>query len=441
MLLEGDPGAGKSVALRHVARELASRAMKARDAQAVLPLYVNLRELRRGPDDSIDVQQIRLFVVASMNRGNDVAIARFLEEEFDRGLAEGTWLFLFDSFDEIPEILSATQVDEVIQAYVDAIYDFMHGMNQARGIVASRSFRGPRSLGWPRFRVLNLSLKKQRAMVRRALLPPNDEGLLLSRLDTADLSIRQLAVNPLFLGLLCEHVRDAHDFPTGTHAVFETYLTHRFERDRAHLAAQFGISADELRPVAEQVAYCILATPGLGLAPPGAELERAMVSLNLISGRRLAAGLDALEGLRLARGEVLPDGAGASFQFAHRRFQEYFATCLLMERPELIGVEDLLTDGRWRETCVTMLQNRSPEQYAPLIAAAGELVQTYAAAITAAPVDEIALGTATGFEWPADCLHVLGILVGGQGFGGARLPPSPEGDVDVIVRAAWERGA
>ena len=56
-----------------------------------------------------------------MNAARDRDIEQFLEEEFDRGMQEGTWLFLFDSFDEIPEILSATSANEAIEAYAGAV--------------------------------------------------------------------------------------------------------------------------------------------------------------------------------------------------------------------------------------------------------------------------------------------------------------------------------
>lgn len=59
-------------------------------------------------------------------------------DEFDWGLRTGTWLFLFDSFDEIPDILGSTETDTVVEEYADALFHFLHGMNQCRGVVASR---------------------------------------------------------------------------------------------------------------------------------------------------------------------------------------------------------------------------------------------------------------------------------------------------------------
>ena len=43
IILEGDPGSGKSVALRHLAEQLACGARDAKSATSLIPLYVNLK--------------------------------------------------------------------------------------------------------------------------------------------------------------------------------------------------------------------------------------------------------------------------------------------------------------------------------------------------------------------------------------------------------------
>ena len=41
ILLEGDPGSGRNVALRHVAQSMARRAMSTRSTKSVIPIYIN----------------------------------------------------------------------------------------------------------------------------------------------------------------------------------------------------------------------------------------------------------------------------------------------------------------------------------------------------------------------------------------------------------------
>src|SRR6202012_1111930 len=99
-------GAGKSVPLRHVAQNVASRASVSKRSNAELPIFVNLKELKCGEEEIVDRTLIRKFILQSLNRINDRFIDEFLEKEFDQGLQDGRWVFLFDSFDELPAVLS-----------------------------------------------------------------------------------------------------------------------------------------------------------------------------------------------------------------------------------------------------------------------------------------------------------------------------------------------
>ena len=86
VLLEGEPGAGKSVALRHLALEMARKAMRARRADQTIPVYINLKELTRPGIDSIRPELIRDLVLRSLNRANNRDVEDFLDGNFDDGL-------------------------------------------------------------------------------------------------------------------------------------------------------------------------------------------------------------------------------------------------------------------------------------------------------------------------------------------------------------------
>jgi hypothetical protein len=127
---------------------------------------------------------------------------------------------------------------------------------------------------------------------------------------------------------------------------------------------------------------------------------------------------DALEYVKIARSE-LPVIAGNPklFTFAHRRFQEYFATCTVLKQPESITPRQLLSDGRWRETAVVLCQSQMPDSLTALLGEARQLVQTY---LELVPVVSPAINPGEGsiegfrhFDWPPTALHVLRILQNG----------------------------
>ncbi|WP_176929658.1 NACHT domain-containing protein [Lentzea albidocapillata] len=422
VLLEGEPGAGKSVAMRHLAQRMATRAMRKPSETSVIPIYVNLKTFRC--DTRPTSADVRDFVMSSVNAVRDRDVERFLDDEFDRGLSEGTWLFLFDSFDEIPDILSATEANEVIVDYADAVHAFLHGMNKCRGIVASREFRGPGRAEWPTFRVVPLSEKRKKLLVEKSELPPDVEDQLLGELPTAESGVQQMSGNPLFLGLLCEHMRMGNGFPTNVHAVLETYFDHRLNRDAERLQGHFGVTGAAVRTVAEEFAFLIAAQHSLGLEVPKAQAVRMLAATTGRSADELTRALDALVYTKIARG-----GDDDSVTFSHRRLQEYFATCVVIREPDRVPVLTLLTSGQWRETAVTILQTQQPEQVERLLEAALSLLP-----------DEVPGTTDLGFAWPPGLLYLLNILAEGSSPALLKTHPEIPSRVGALLAEVWEKG-
>jgi hypothetical protein len=446
ILLEGDPGAGKSVALRHLAQVLLAHAFRSKNPRTRIPIYVNLKELKRSADQPIDSTLILAFVLEAVNRVKQRQVATFLESEFDPGLAAGTWLFLFDSFDEIPEILSSTEPDQAIMGYTQALWDFLHGMNRCRGIVASRQFRGPRQSNWPRFRIVPLSVDRQLELVDRSPLTPARKPLLKGALAKSDSQLYLLAGNPLFLRLLCDYVQQNGAVPHTAHVVIEAYVERRLTVDEVKFP---GVTKAALRTAAERIAFCISADSSLGLSPPVVELRHALHRAGF-SQNAVPAVSEALDAIRLVRltGDEL-DGS-RELTFAHRRFQEYFATCLVIREPKRVSPRELLTNGRWRETAVTLCQTQPVESLQALMGAAGVLLAEMAGEARSSLAEDgklegelpraegsaVEIGKIQPFPWPTGLLHLLTLLQ--DGFVGRvhELAPGLRSQVDELVRIA-----
>lgn len=165
--LVGEPGSGKSVALRHLGVQLASRAIKSQSLKARVPLYVNLRELNIEGVPSAD--SIKKFVFDNIRRG-DADTSDFVKKHWDTYRKDGIWFFLFDSFDEIPDVLHAPSGSPLLKQYSEAIRQFMDGLGPCRGILASREFKGPESLPWDKFRILPLSKHRQIELIDNSFL-------------------------------------------------------------------------------------------------------------------------------------------------------------------------------------------------------------------------------------------------------------------------------
>ncbi|WP_420644587.1 hypothetical protein [Candidatus Leptofilum sp.] len=545
ILVEGDPGSGKSVALRHVAVSMATRAAHSRRADVLIPIFINLKELdrekvasrqkskqqlnkdindllvesfniaelkslcfdldidwedlqgvtkteksrelvtycwrrkqsykliekcrdlrpnliwtspRESKNNEIDRNLIYEFVLQSLNRANDRDIDEFLTEEFDRGLKNGTWFFLFDSFDEIPEILSSAEADNTISKYAEAISDFLLGMNTCRGVVASRYFRGPKQVSWPRFRILPLSDSKKFELVERVELPHELMSVLTENLGIASREIHLMSGNPLFLGLLCEYIRAEKVFPSNTFVVFESYIENRLSRDKERLRHRFQLDPAEVRATAEKVAFTMAANQGLGLSPTRDALQSALQQLNFDLSDNLNIQLDALEYIKLARPEVVVAEAGfKQFTFSHRRFQEYFATCLVLQEKHRVTMNQLLTDAQWRETAVTMCQTQPFKELTPLIREADNILNEvidnipniinqpikYINQITAeekAKKDFLRRKLPQPFPWPAQALYLCDLLQSGLGSRLHVVPDALRLKASQVIMTAYTSG-
>ena len=189
ILLEGEPGSGKSVAMRHLATQLARRISGHAEGGAEIPLYINLKGFR--PDCPIGANAVREYILQIVSQMNDIDVERFVSEALDgtgggrlrRGGA--SWLLLMDSFDEIPDILSATDSNEAVRDYAQAINDFIaFRRDRIRLIVASRAFRGPRGFGQARFRIISLTDRQQKTLIGKTSLPPEVADRVIRGLPT-----------------------------------------------------------------------------------------------------------------------------------------------------------------------------------------------------------------------------------------------------------------
>ncbi len=456
ILVEGEPGSGKSIALRHVAERMAAHAKIARSTKSIIPIYVNLKELERQNGEPIDRNLIKTFILKSLKRINDRDIDKFLDDEFDLAIQNGTWVFLFDSFDELPEVLSSTEADAMIKSYGDAIHDFLHGMNQCRGVVASRQFRGPTYFGWPRFRILSLTEKRRLELIQKAGLKADIENELIGKLAIASQEIRLMASNPMLLNLLCEHMKNGYHFPENTYTIFETYIKERFERDEDRVKHRFGLQTTQLRAVAENIAFCMAAEPRLGLSPTRAALQSAIARFNMEIDSNFDILLDALEYIKFARSDIAADGVQSrSFTFAHRRFQEYFATCVVLREPSRVTSRQLLTDMRWRETAVVMCQTQPINMLAPLLEEGHQLLLYFCSQVQGLidnPIEYllrlsedkirgvIQQPILDGYLWPSGAFHLLGLLQDGFSKRLMDLPEDIRMSAGKFVLTATEAG-
>ena len=363
ILLEGLPGSGKSAALQQFAYHLAIQAKGSINPRSTLPIYINLRDLKLDPEQDLAEQfpaAIKRLIYRALNPSRRPEILDFLNREYEQGLREGTWLFIFDSFDEIPEILKSTHADGVVQKYVAALDQFLHGIYRCRGIIASRHYQGPGRLTWPVLHIQPLDRHQQRELIRKSGVEPEMAGKIIQGLEDAGSELQQLATTPLFLSILCSNIQQGSAFPTFTYKVYDDFTNHAFQKGQHQLQTKFNLTTADVRRACEAIAF-VMIDQNLGLNPTRTSLIDRVVARGLYSSAEIGKYLEALLQLQILH-KIDPDSPDPEISFGHRQFQEYYAAGTILrqfnEQPDQLWVpiQQLITDGRWRGVVVILLQ-------------------------------------------------------------------------------------
>jgi hypothetical protein len=407
LLLIGDPGSGKSVALRHLAFQYARKAMLSNSGQVEIPLYINLKELSPAPQGGPTAEFIKEFVLDHIRRG-DSDTAAYIKEHWDKYRGEGVWFFLFDSFDEIPAVLHAPSGSDVISKHSNAIRQFLAGMSGCRGVVASREFKGPDALPWQKFRILPMSMRRKRELVDNYFLPPTLRTVVLKQLDLTE---NTLYANPLFLTLLCRHVKEEKAPPVSDLGLLDKHLDRLAERDSDFLLRRYSMAPRELIDGATLLARLFAEDPHLSLAPTQDDISAALSRADVAYGH-LDRLLPALVYVKIGRSDVQEARAGDQrFTFAHRRYQEALFVRFLAQNTGYLSSRELLTDIRWREYAVTLLQTQSQEAIDALLVDAAALLIEFSESSRKISVSEDLKVDLSYFDWTGDpSFHLLSLL-------------------------------
>ncbi|MFC8365826.1 NACHT domain-containing protein [Streptomyces griseorubiginosus] len=427
ILLQGGAGTGKSVALRRHAMSRLRQIAEGRNITAPLPLYVNLRDLRAGPDE-IDTDVLRRYILAQTAPRGSADVAAYLAHCFMDDLRHRRVTLLLDSFDEIPAVLDSPTIDAAVAPYIQTVIELVGG--GGRCVVAAREYKGPRASGWTRLQLLGMSPQQQDDLLRGLGLDDDVLAFVQPLLLDPRLGFAGELRNPLSLHLLATYVRDNHALPDRPSALFAEYAASRL---RAALPPK-GSDETGVRTVLEdflaRFAYRLTSTRG------GLSVDEDTYAQEI---SRVAEGTVTRDLMlrTLAASRILVSSAeesvGRTVFFGHRRVLQYFSGRYVAAHPSAVPARELATSGRWRETAVTVLQDGPREVTLPLLAALGDVLATER--------DRALAPGADGFEWSPEAVHCLELLSAAYQ-GRPDWPHEPVRPlVEELVAAAWERGS
>lgn len=344
----GEPGTGKSVAMRKLARDLV--AQSARSAR--IPIYVNLKEWRtekmwaiESPPTADDFYD---FLYLNVLETLDISSQSFLQEvekgeskdNFKRLFEAGFFFFILDSFDEIPAVLDHDENSWLIESLSNLIINSVLSGVKSRAVIASRLFRKPKVVSRERS-VFEIRPFSDDRIVRAIRNAANDPNQLIRAIFTERRDLGILARNPFLLHLVINHYNTTREVPSSQTEMFETFFKSNIDLARKTYGFK-SLDESKIYEICEDISNVMFDRPNIGLEITDVELQKEINNPLLP---------DVLRFITQARIGRLGATSGA-FSFSHRRFNEYFLVRRLASRRSVVPYDAIQVDSRWRDALV-----------------------------------------------------------------------------------------
>lgn len=355
-LILGDPGSGKSVALRKLCRDLIGEVVKTKK----IPIYLNLKEWQTDqawseekPPTINDFYEFCL----SFLKGKDIFADEFVDRYFKRLYENGHLFFIIDSFDEIPAVLDVDESSWLIDKLSEILFAFLGGAHDSRGILSSRYYRKPSSK-FNATTILNIrpfsDYRIYEALNKYVAL---EKGLINS-IFKERVELLPIASNPFTIGLIYSYLKDNYNLMPATQAeLYASYINSRLETCKERYI-QLGLTKDEIIEVTIEVAAYMFDSSNKGLEIPMSELQQKFRQISI---------QEIIDILIYARIGRLGQGSIKRFSFVHRRFNEYFLVQKYLDNPNLITIDAIPNDTKYRDSLVLYCEI-APIQHAKKIA-------------------------------------------------------------------------
>ena len=333
-LVLGDPGAGKSVALRKLAADLLEEVKSAHK----IPIYVNLKEWSETnwtSDNPPTTEQLYDFVKDNIAR-RDLPLSIFVEKYFDRLYETKRLFFIFDSFDEIPQVMNVNDDALLIDQLSSALFKFIKsGPKYTGGIVASRKFRKPTSSFEASSEIELRSFSEEKIIQSIKRQSGSNESIIKNIFEHPNLFTA--AKNPFMATMIATYIKLNKDLPKSQLDMFTVFIDEALKNSRRKLD-EYTLNKQEVVSAAKKIAINMFAN--YGLEAPIKKLRED------IQDFEIDPIIDCLKFARLIRASSVDQG---KISFVHRRFCEYFVITDLIETQKQIPFEDIPTDSQWRD--------------------------------------------------------------------------------------------
>ncbi|GAA4840895.1 hypothetical protein GCM10023310_18500 [Paenibacillus vulneris] len=346
-LLLGDPGSGKSIALRMLVLELLKEIEKTKK----VPFYINLKDWtiendfseKNFPSAQELYRSLNKFILQNLSDRFDSYGNEFLNDFYKPMLENGNVFLILDSFDEISALMDVDESSKVIDVLSEAINILFSGVHESRGILASRIFRRP-SPKYQADTVLEIrSFHERKIIYCLDKFLHADAEKVTKKIFTERQELIPLAMNPFHCILISSFYKEHNLLPQNQSELYSNYLLKRLKKC-ADRMEKYHLTPDQITEAAADIAEVMFKTPQLGLEAPIEILKSSLPQWDI------ECIVDILVNAKLGR---IGSGHIKRFSFVHRRFNEFFISTKLLREKHASELFDYIpSDSRWRDALI-----------------------------------------------------------------------------------------
>jgi DNA polymerase III delta prime subunit len=347
-LLLGEPGSGKSVALRKLAKELSNETIKT----LKIPIYINLKDWHFDIGNEVSTEDLKNFIISHIKRNSDPIIRQFFFQPFNKNENEtvfdklhelGYLYYLFDSFDEIPQVIKSKGESNLINNLSNVLYKYLCGArnNEAQGVLASRLYKKP-SNAFLAKTTLEIKPFNEYRIVKTLENIGYRKDDLINELFTKRLDLVQIAKNPFSAMLIAKYAENnKHKLPENKSDLYENFIKSSIWNQKEILETN-NLTINEVIECSSEIADIIFSKTG--------NLEISIDYLkDLLPQYDIDNIIHLLKESRIGRGTIIDTN---TFCFSHRRIAEYFYVNVLLKNESKVDFESIPEIGEQRDSLI-----------------------------------------------------------------------------------------
>ncbi len=369
LIILGKPGAGKTTFLQYIALQCNQGKFR----QDLVPFFVQLRTLFTEIADGEELT-LQNYLINQCRRGG------LSRQQGLSLLQEGRGLLLLDGLDEIP-LEKSNQILKDIDSFTQEFYKNPIIIT-CRSAAIPFHFRGFTYVEITDFNSEQIAIFAQKWFLATASSSAEGRKKAQQFLDqlkrTENQPIRELAVTPILLSLLCSVFQERMSFPSKRAKLYQAALdillkrwdrARGIQRDRVYQHLSLPDKIKLLCQIAattfEQGCYFFETSDVLHIIE---EYLRHLPNLSSDVETLLLTSEAVLKAIELQHG-LLVERARDIYSFSHLTFQEYLTARKVIANPsglienELIKLAEKMLDIRWREVILltaSMLPKADP---------------------------------------------------------------------------------